>query len=79
MTDEPQKRRGRPKGSPNVAHRDVAMRVGRIMAERSLPMIEALAVVAQDEGAPVMHRWIAAQQVGLQMQAYIVRPGAIDT
>ncbi len=73
MNAEPQKRRGRPKGSLNIPHRDLALRVRRIMDEESAALLPALATVAQDEHAPVMLRLLAAHQIGLQGVAYIVR------
>lgn len=84
MTDAPQpekvrKRAGRPKGMPNLDRRAVAARVGAIMQERSLPMLQALAIVVQDESAPVEERMIAADQVGLHMRAYVAHRPAIDT
>ncbi len=67
------RRIGRPPGSVNTRTKDVAIRVGNLMAS-GLDMVDALAVVAEDKTASIDQRFVALRLLFGALAGRIVRP-----
>jgi hypothetical protein len=72
--DEVRRRRGRPRGSVNVVTKGLAARVGRLMSDANLDMLESLSTVAEDRNEGLPTRLAALKLLFGAMVGRVIRP-----